>query len=109
MRRGIDAGAEGKRGASGAGRRVHAEQGKRDPPRVPCQGIVGGLVGAGAEVLFVAPRLSGEEDGTLTSWDIVQGATNSFRISTAPLTTLAIGEQHRDTVRHRWVRAQRRL
>ena len=28
-----------------------------------CQGIVGGLVGAGAEVLFVAPRLSGDEDG----------------------------------------------
>src|SRR5688572_25005471 len=28
-----------------------------------CQGIVGGLVGAGAEVLFVAPRLTGLEDG----------------------------------------------
>jgi len=27
-----------------------------------CQGIVGGLVGAGAEVLFVAPRLGGDED-----------------------------------------------
>jgi glycosyltransferase involved in cell wall biosynthesis len=28
-----------------------------------CQGIVGGLVGAGAEVLMVVPRLSGDEDG----------------------------------------------
>lgn len=39
------------------------------PPRISgglgtaCQGIVGGLVGAGAEVLLVVPRLFGGEDG----------------------------------------------
>ena len=39
------------------------------PPRISgglgtaCQGIVGGLVGAGAEVLLVVPRLDGAEDG----------------------------------------------